>query len=74
MPYFTEWIGDIKIPGYGDTNDNPDSEAQAAGITDFRASFLAPSYQIYGQSIYIKFTVDVTAIAQYISGYQIVRS
>jgi len=74
VPYFTEWIGDIKIPGYGDVNDNPDSAAQAAGITDFRASFLnSSSDQIYGQSIYIKFTVDVTAIAQYISGYQIVR-
>lgn len=74
LPYFTEWIGDIKMPSYGDHNDNPDSIASGQSIDDFRASYLGPSNaSIYGQVLYIKFTVDVTSVANYISGYQIVR-
>ena len=74
LPYFTEWIGDIKMPSYGDTNSNRDSIAITQSVPDFRASYLGPSNaSIYGQVLYIKFTVDVTSVAEYISGYQIVR-
>jgi len=74
LPYFAEWIGDIKMPSYDDYNDNPDSNAVSEGITDFRASYLAASdSKIFGQALYVKFTVDVTLVANYISGYQIVR-
>jgi len=80
-PYFTEWIADIKMPSYGDLNSNPDSVATAAGITDFRLSFnyntvsLGPnsSTDTWGQTLYIKFNVDVTALKDVISGYRIVR-
>lgn len=70
--YFTEWIGDIKFPSANDTNSNPGEQATLAGVTNFRNSFLYNG-QIWGQSLYIKFNVDVSAISQYISGYQIVR-
>lgn len=74
LPYFSEWIGDIKMPSYDDYNDNPNTHAVANGITDFRASYLAASNNnIFGQTLYIKFTIDVSLVANYISGYQIVR-
>jgi len=71
-PFFTEWIGDIKMPSAGDYNDNPSTIAQAAGITDFRNSF-EYNDSIYGQILYIKFTVDISTIKDFIGGYQIVR-
>ncbi len=72
-PYFTKWIADIKMPSFGDTNDNPDSIASGAGVADFRLTFQT-SYRItYGQVMYIKFKVDLTSIQDLIGGYQIVR-
>jgi hypothetical protein len=72
-PYFTEWIGDIKMPATSDLNTiNRGTQSIAAGITDFRNSFLYNG-QIWGQSIYVKFKIDVSSVAEYISGYQIVR-
>jgi hypothetical protein len=72
-PYFTEWIGDIKMPAASDSNTiNRGSQSITAGITDFRNSFLIGD-QIWGQTLYIKFTVNVSSVAEYISGYQIVR-
>lgn len=71
-PYFTKWIGDVKMPSYGDFNNNPDSQASGAGINDFRLSYVNP-YAIWGQILYIKFNVDVSGISDNISGYRIVR-
>lgn len=76
LPLFTKWIGDIKMPTFGDLNNNPDSHASGMGIADFRLSYLNGSgtqAAIYGQILYIKFTVDVTALADTCSGYKIVR-
>ena len=72
VPYFTEWIGDIKMPSYGDTCNNLTPLEIEAGVTDFRNSFFKPN-SLYGRSLCVEFTVDVTAIANLISGYQIVR-
>jgi len=72
-PYFTEWIGDIKMPAASDLNiDNRGPQSITANIFDFRNSFLLGD-QIWGQTLYIKFKVNVSSIAEYISGYQIVR-
>lgn len=75
--YFTKWIADIKMPSYGDPNPNPDPEAAAAGVFDFRLSFdhvtVANSTQIWGQTLYIKFTVDISGLEDIIGGYRIVR-
>jgi len=68
-PYFTKWIGDIKMPCYGDYNNNPGY----SGINDFRLSIYGPSNDLFGQILYIKFTVDVSDIQDIIGGYQIVR-
>jgi len=67
-PYFTKWIGDIKMPSYGDKNDNP-----GGSVNDFRLSYLGASNQIISQALYIKFTVDISSIQDLIGGYQIVR-
>lgn len=77
-PYFTKWIGDIKMPTYGDLNDNPDTIALAyftgAGAPpDFRLSFNADQSHQYMQVLCVKFTVNVDSIKDLISGYQIVR-
>lgn len=72
VPYFVKWIGDIKFPSYGDYNDNPDKHAVAAGVSDFRLSFTKGS-ELWGQTMYIKFTVDVSSVKDIISGYRIVR-
>lgn len=72
-PYFTEWISDIKMPAASDLNTvNRGTQSIAASIFDFRNSFLLED-QIWGQTLYIKFKVNVSSIAEYISGYQIVR-
>ena len=77
-PYFTKWIGDIKMPSYGDYNHHPDSIASAyfagAGIDpDFRLTF-SPVYNVqYTQVLCILFDVDVSKIQDLISSYQIVR-
>lgn len=72
-PYFTEWIGDIKMPAASDLNTvNRGTQSIAASIFDFRSSFLLGD-QIWGQTLYIKFKVNVSSVAEYISGYQIVR-
>lgn len=69
-PYFTQWIGDIKMPSYGDVNSNPGNPS----YPDFRLSYLnAESNQIFSQILYVKFTVNVSSIQNAISGYQIVR-
>ena len=68
-PYFTKWIGDIKMPSYGDYNNN----SGYPGINDFRLSIYGPNNDIYGQILYIKFTVNIGLIQDLISGYQIVR-
>lgn len=73
VPFFTEWIADIKMPSYGDPNPNPDRHASGAGISDFRLSYDNNGNGIWGQTLYIKFSVDVTALADVISGYRIVR-
>lgn len=72
-PYFTKWIGDIKMPSYGDTNPNRDSAAISAGINDFRLSFRIGTSDLYTQVLYVKFTVNISSINDIISGYQIVR-
>jgi len=72
VPYFTEWIGDIKMPSHGDPCNNRTDLEIVAGVTDFRNSFYHFE-NIYGRSLGVKFTVDVTAVANLISGYQIVR-
>ena len=59
-PYFTKWIGDIKMPSYGDINSNPDLIATTNVINNFRLSFSSltnPDIQ-YSQVLYIKFNVD----------------
>lgn len=68
-PYFTKWIGDIKMPSYGDNNSNPANP----GITDFRLTYQGGSNDIVSQALYIKFTVDTSSIDDLIGGYQIVR-
>lgn len=77
---FAKWIGDIRMPDYKDTNPNPDSIAQTAGISDFRLSFKGASSTIGGistawaQLLYIQFTVAVpTSLQSQISGFRIVR-
>ena len=77
-PYFTKWIGDIKMPSYGDTNPNPDYAASlgfaALGVTpDFRLSYRIGTADLYTQALYVKFTVNISSINDLISGYQIVR-
>lgn len=75
-PYFTKWIGDIKMPSYGDFNNNPDATAAGQGVNDFRLSYYKPYPQDadqFTQILYIKFTVDITSIQNVIGGYQIVR-
>lgn len=72
-PYFTNWIGDIKMPSYGDYNNNPDTFAASYGISDFRLSFATSYSKQYEQSLYIKFTVNVGDVQELISGYEIVR-
>lgn len=71
-PYFTKWIADIKFPSYYDPNPNPDAAAIAAGISDFRMSYVNGD-QTFGQTMYIKFDVDVSTLTEVISGYKIVR-
>lgn len=71
-PMFTKWIGDIKMPTYGDLNNHPDIHASGAGIADFRLSYLNAG-EVYGQIMYVKFDVDVTSLADIASGYRIVR-
>jgi len=68
-PYFTKWIGDIKMPSYGDNNNN----GGIPGITDFRLSYYGANNDIISQALYIKFTVDISSIQDLIGGYQIVR-
>ncbi len=78
---FARWIGDIRMPDYGDTNPNPDALATAAGITaDFRLSFEGTASIDGGAStswlniLYPKFTVTIpTDLRQYIGGYRICR-
>lgn len=72
VPYFTKWIADIKMPSYGDHNDNPDATAIAAGFNDFRLSYILGDTQ-YNQILCLKVTVNVTEIEDIIGGYQIVR-
>lgn len=72
-PYFVKWIGDIKMPSYGDYNDNPDPVASGAGYNDFRLSFVTGSDDLWLQILYIKFNVDVSSLNGKISGYEIVR-
>jgi len=76
-PYFTEWIGDIKMPTFADYNNNPDATALSilgAANADFRTSYMASGNNvIYGQTLYVKFTIDVSSIKDIISGYRIVR-
>jgi hypothetical protein len=67
-PYFTKWIGDIKMPSYGDKNDNP-----GGSVNDFRLSYQGAFNDIISQALYIKFTVDISFIQDLIGGYQIVR-
>lgn len=72
-PYFNKWIGDIKMPSYGDYNHNPDSIASGAGINDFRLTY-STTYDIqYMQVLCVLFTVDLTPIKDIIGSYQIVR-
>lgn len=72
LPMFTKWVGDIKMPTYGDLNNNPDIHASGAGIADFRLSYLNAG-EIYGQILYIKFNINVTGLKDICSGYRIVR-
>lgn len=72
-PFFSEWIGDIKMPSTANTNNNRGNQAILAGINDFRNSFLGNDGAIYGQILYLKFTIDISSIKDFISGYQIVR-
>lgn len=74
-PFFTEWIGDIKMPSTANHNDNPGPIASGliTPITDFRNSFLGDDGAIYGQILYIKFDIDISSIKEFISGYQLVR-
>lgn len=72
IPMFVKWIGDIKMPTYGDPNPNPDSHAAGAGVTDFRITYQNGT-ETYGQILYIKFDVNVTGLESFCSGYRIVR-
>lgn len=80
-PYFSKWIGDIKMPSYGDYNHHPDATAlawfTAAGIDpDFRLSYSKPfpfDADQFQQILYIKFDIDISLIKDIIGGYQIVR-
>jgi len=77
-PYFSKWIGDIKMPSYGDYNHHPDATASAAftalGIDpDFRLSFQVNYSTQYQQVLCILFDVDTTLIKDIIGGWQIVR-
>lgn len=71
-PFFSEWIGDIKMPSTANTNSNRDAETIAASITDFRNSF-EYNGSVYGQILYVKFEIDISSIKEFIGGYQIVR-
>lgn len=72
-PLFARWIGDIKMPEYSQTNNNPDAIATAATISNFRTSFVYNS-ACYVQNLYVKFNVTVpAAIRPYTGGYRIVR-
>lgn len=66
-PYFTKWIGDIKMPSYGDYNNNP-----GGAVSDFSLGYQSGNSFI-SQILYIKFTLDLTSVQDLIGGYQIVR-
>lgn len=80
-PLFARWIGDIKMPDYGDTNYNKDACATTNSINDFRLSFQDSTYlpftsgpSLWAQLLYIKFTVNIPpAIQSSIGGFRIVR-
>lgn len=72
-PFFVKWIGDIKMPSYGDYNNNPDSIASGAGIQDFRLTYSTSYRNTYGQVLYIKFKMNLALIQDIIGGYEIVR-
>lgn len=78
---FARWIGDIRMPDYGDVNPNPDPIATLAGIpADFRLSWRGTATvdggtnNAYLNLLYVKFDVSIpTTIKQYIGGYRICR-
>lgn len=76
-PYYVKWIGDIKMPDYGDTNPNPvflDGTSASGFVTDFRNAVIIGE-SVYTCQLFIKFTVNVPAsISSNISGYSIVRA
>jgi len=74
-PFFTEWVGDIKMPSTANHNDNPGPVASSliTPVTDFRNSFLGDDDAVYGQILYIKFEIDISSIKDFIGGYQMVR-
>jgi len=77
-PYFSKWIGDIKMPSYGDYNHHPDATASAyftgAGINpDFRLSFAVNYSTQYQQVLGIEFDVNTNLVKDIIGGWQIVR-
>jgi hypothetical protein len=68
-PYFTKWIGDIKMPSYGDVNSNP-----GGTVNDFRLTYQGAFNDIIAQILYIKFTVsNLNLIEDIVGSYQIVR-
>lgn len=65
---FVNWIGDIKFP------EPTDGFPTAVGENERPNGFPALDTDVKGNSIGIKFLIDVTAIKDKISGYRIVRA
>lgn len=80
-PTYAKWIGDIKMPDYWDTNNNPDIIASNTGINDFRTSFMgnsstgeAGSDDSWLQILYIDFQIKIPdSLLNKIGAFDIVR-
>lgn len=73
-PTFVKWIGDIKMPNFGDTNPNNFYEnGTNTPNADFRLSFVAGS-EAYVNQLFVKFEVKIPdSLTNIVSGYSIVR-
>ena len=79
-PFYTKWVGDVKMPNHNDVNANPlfeDGSSSAAASPDFRMSFIetkSGTSTLFVNQLFIKFTVKIPdSISAIVSGYSICR-
>lgn len=78
-PLFANWIGDIRMPDYADTQTSPNSTSTALTVSDYRLTAIGTAAtggtdDIWLQLLYINFTVSVPAnLKAVVGGFRIVR-